>query len=204
MSNLIYQTHSNGANSRTTQTTGDVTKYRFLAFNINYSTKQGVNHRDCISASCFYCFRHCNNISYIRRKFGDYHFRSISFYCTYNFSSSFGTSAENDAAFFYVGARDVDFNSIYTVNVQFFSNFAVFFRRMTVNINDYRYIIFTQFRQSFFQEIFATGVFQTDAVKHTGRSFHSALTFITSCRQQGSAFYGNSANFFKVKEIGEL
>ena len=117
LSNLIYQTHSNRANSRAAQTTGDVTKYRFLAFNINYSAKQGVNHRDCISTSYFYCFRHGNNISYIRRKFGDYHFRSISFYCTYNFSSSFGTSTENNAAFFYVGARDVDFNSIYTVNV---------------------------------------------------------------------------------------
>ena len=114
---LVHQTYCHRANSRTAQTTGDVTQYRFLTFNVNYSTKQGVNHRDCISASCFYCFRHCYDIGNVGRKFGNYHFRSISFYCTYNFCSCFRTSAENNAAFFYVGARDVDFYSIYAVNV---------------------------------------------------------------------------------------
>ena len=179
---LINQAHCYRTYSRTAEAAGYVAEYRTLTLNINLGTEQRVNHGNCIRTCCFYSLGHYPAIRYVRRKLGDNHFAGVGPNRTYNLSSCLRHSAENNAALFDVRAGDVDFYSINTVYVQLFGNSAVFLWSMAVDVDNHRNIIFFQLRQSVLQEVLTAGVFQTDAVQHTGRGFYRTLALI-ACRR---------------------
>ena len=201
---LVNQAHCYRTYSRTAKTAGYIAEHRTLTLNINLGTEQRVNHGNCIRTCCFYSLSHHHNISYVRRKLGDNHFAGVGLNSTYNLSSCFRHSAENNTALFDVRTGDVDFYCINTVYIQLFGNSAVFLWGMAVDVDNHRYVIFFQLRQSVLQEVLAAGVFQTDAVQHTGRGFYRTLALIACCRLQRCTLYSNSANLFQVEKIGKF
>ena len=179
---LINQAYCDRANSGAAEAAGYVAEYRALALNINLGTEQRVNHRNCICACCFYSLRHNDDVRNVRGKLGNNHFAGVGLYCTHNLSRSLRHSTEDNAALLNVRAGDVDFHCVHAVYVELFRHSAVFLRRMAINVDDNRHIILAQLRQSVLQEVFAAGVFQTDAVQHTGRSFDSTLALVAGGR----------------------
>ncbi len=79
---------------------------------------------------------------------------------------------------FYIGAGDVDFETVNLMTIEFLGQLAVFLHGVAKDIHDDRHLMLLKEREFFAEKGLNPHVLKTDCVEHPGRGFHDAWGWV--------------------------